>query len=149
MILTIHNKTELIFKDEIFTSKFARFLDLMSDHLKQFNLNKEDQIELFLVDDPEIQNINRDFRHQDKPTDVISCAYLEADTFLAPGPKVIGDLFISIDTAKKQATERSHSTEKELEILFVHGLLHLFGFDHQNDAEEAAMEEKAKLLLGY
>jgi probable rRNA maturation factor len=150
MILHVYNNTDKQIDQDIFQLKFKIFLEKMSDHLQSFKLHAEDIVEFFLTNDDEVQKINRDFRGQDKPTDVISCAYLEvSDTILPPGPKVIGDMFISIDTAKKQALERDHNLEKELEILFVHGLLHLFGFDHQNDEEEAEMEKYAQRILGY
>lgn len=59
---------------------------------------------------------------------------------------MLGDVVISIDTALSQAEERGHSIEQEIDILMVHGILHLAGYDHENDEEEAekmeAMEEK-------
>ncbi|MEK7548061.1 MAG: rRNA maturation RNase YbeY, partial [Patescibacteria group bacterium] len=63
------------------------------------------------------------------------------------GDVISGDIFISVDTAKKQAKENGHSLETELAVLFVHGLLHLFGFDHKTGREEAEMERWARKVL--
>lgn len=101
-----------------------------------------------LVDDEEIRALNREYRGKDSATDVLSFAYLEGETGVqGGGERQIGDIFISVDTAKRQAKEKGHSLEKELDVLFVHGLLHLFGYDHNNDQEEEKMEEMAARIL--
>jgi len=102
-------------------------------------------ITLVLVDDKAIKKINSKWRKKNKTTDVISFAYLEGKKMPLLG--VIGDIFISMDTANRQAKEHKHSLEKELQILFTHGLLHVFGFDHQNDSQEKEMEKWAKKIL--
>ena len=107
------------------------------------------EISLTLVDDRKIQALNCDYRGKNTPTDVLSFAYIEDEkTNITHGSAIqVGDIFISTDTAKRQAKDHKHSLEKELSILFVHGLLHLFGFDHNNDKEEAEMEKRAKKIL--
>ena len=102
-------------------------------------------ITLVLVDDKAIKKINSKWRKKNKTTDVISFAYLEGKKMPLLG--VIGDIFISMDTANRQAKEHKHSLEKELQILFTHGLLHVFGFDHQNYSQEKEMEKWAKKIL--
>lgn len=106
-------------------------------------------VELILVDDKKIQKLNKKYRGKNKATDVISFAYLDIVDFKKEmGDLIIGDIFISVDTAKRQAKENGHSLKRELEILFVHGLLHCFGFDHKNVKQEKEMEGCAEKILG-
>lgn len=95
------------------------------------------QVGLIIVNDKKIHELNKKYRKKNRPTDVLSFPYGSG----------IGDIYISVDTAKKQAKERGHGLNKELDILFVHGLLHLFGFGHKNDKEEKTMESFAKKIL--
>ena len=96
-------------------------------------------IELILTDDNEIQELNRLHRQKDKPTDVLSFPLENI-----PGMP-IGSIVISIDTAKKGAEEFGHSIEDEIKLLFIHGLLHLLGYDHETDNGE--MREKEKEVI--
>ena len=106
-------------------------------------------IDLVIIDDAIMKEMNKEYREKNAPTDVISFAYLEVTAFEEGDDEIIiGDIFISVDTAKKQAKKRKHSLKKEMEILFVHGLLHVFGFDHKTDKQEAEMEKWAKKILG-
>lgn len=106
------------------------------------------QISLALIDVPVIWAMNKEYRKKDAPTDVISFAYLEvADVKKQKGDFVVGDMFICPQVAQIQADEHKHSFEKELEILFTHGFLHLFGFDHKTDEEEKEMERWARKIL--
>lgn len=116
---------------------------------------KKGEIGLTLVSDKKIHKLNKQYRKKDKPTDVLSFAYTENNSSVdwiwggewpARGG-CLGDIFISVDTAKRQAKEHKHSLQKELRILFTHGVLHLFGFDHGNDKEEAEMGKWAGKIL--
>ena len=132
---------------EIFQSIFEKFQKKLDWRINEL-LKKNGRIQLILVDDKTIHLINRDFRGHDKPTDVISCAYLEEQDMPTPEDIIdAGDIYISVDTASRQAVDKGHTLEKELKILFAHGLLHLFGFDHQNDEEEEEMESWAKKII--
>ncbi len=95
------------------------------------------RVEVTLINDDEIRAINEKYRQIDKPTDVISLSYFEDIVF--PDDNLIGEIFISVDTARKQAEERGQNLEDEIEFLFVHGLLHIFGYDHETEAEESMM----------
>jgi probable rRNA maturation factor len=101
---------------------------------------------LRLVDDAAIHALNRDYRRKDKPTDVLAFAQREQ---LPPGAAaalhagVLGDIVISIDTARRQARRGLY---RELLHLASHGLCHLLGYDHRDDAEERAMNARAKAL---
>jgi len=98
--------------------------------------------------DKSMQALNQEYRKKDEPTDVIAFAYLEVTDYKKEkGDIIVGDIFISIDTAKRQAKERGAALGKELEVLFVHGLLHLFGFDHKTKKQETKMEKWAKKIL--
>lgn len=93
-------------------------------------------LELIIVDDGTIQELNREHRKLDKPTDVLSFPIKESKT------NFIGSVIISADTAKRVADELGHSMEDELKILFIHGLLHVIGFDHETDNGQMKTEEE-------
>ena len=105
------------------------------------------ELSLLLCDDAFIHTLNRDYRGNDKPTDVLAFAMREGEG-ACPDDPVLGDVVISLETAARQAGARGHSTAHEIQVLLVHGVLHLFGHDHQDDEQEAAMEAEAGRLLG-
>jgi probable rRNA maturation factor len=97
---------------------------------------------VLFADDDHLQHLNRQFRGLDKPTDVLS---FEAGG-LASGTAYIGDVAISVPRALEQGERHGHGVGREVGYLLVHGVLHLLGFDHEVDADQAAMrlaEEKA------
>lgn len=105
-------------------------------------------IDLIIIDDKEMRVMNKEYRQKDSPTDVLSFAYLEVTEYeKQKGDVIVGDIFISVDTAKKQAKEKGHDLKIEMAILFVHGLLHVFGFDHGTKKEEKEMEGWASKIL--
>lgn len=98
---------------------------------------------LRLTDDPTIHALNRDFRRKNRPTDVLAFALREgkgADLH----PHLLGDVVVSLDTARRQARR---GLEREVMFLAAHGLCHLLGHDHGNDAEEAEMNARMTALL--
>jgi probable rRNA maturation factor len=97
-------------------------------------------VALRLCDDPAIHELNRAWRGKNKPTDVLAFAQREA---ASADPNLLGDLVISLDTAKRQA---KRGLSAELLHLASHGLCHLLGYDHRDDAEEAAMNARAAQL---
>jgi probable rRNA maturation factor len=103
------------------------------------------EVEVLLADDRTLRRLNREFRGKDKATDVLS--------FPAPpelAGQLAGDLAISLDTARKQAEEQEHSLRDEVRVLLLHGLLHLYGMDHEVDGGEMAAREaelRARLRL--
>jgi probable rRNA maturation factor len=131
---------------------FKKYLDklykVMKKDIDKKLFKRDGQIDLVLVGDKKIHVMNKEYRKKDKPTDVISFAYLEVTHYeLEPGDIIVGDIFISVDTAKRQAKEHGHDLKREMAILFVHGLLHCMGYDHKTDKEEAEMEGWAKKVL--
>jgi probable rRNA maturation factor len=106
------------------------------------------ELSLLLCDDAFIHTLNRDYRGKDAPTDVLAFAQREGEG-ADPDDEILGDVVISIPTATRQAEARGHSTAREIQVLLVHGFLHLLGYDHGDDEEEAEMEAAAtKLLAG-
>ncbi len=100
------------------------------------------QVGLTLTDDAEIHELNRDFRKKNKPTDVLAFAMREGEGGgLHPGE--LGDVVISVETARRQARRGLY---REIEFLWSHGLCHLLGYDHNDDAEEAEMNARMKAL---
>jgi probable rRNA maturation factor len=94
------------------------------------------EVEVLLADDRTLRRLNREFRGKDKATDVLS--------FPAPPElegQLAGDLAISLDTALKQAREQGHTLRDEVRVLLLHGLLHLYGMDHEVDEGEMAARE--------
>jgi probable rRNA maturation factor len=83
--------------------------------------------------------LNRDFRHKDKATDVLSFPAADA----GGRARLIGDLAVSVETAAREAEARGHSLTLELETLLLHGVLHLAGYDHEVDSGEMARKEEA------
>lgn len=101
---------------------------------------KDLEVSLRLCDDAEIRELNRDYRGKNKPTDVLAFAQREA----ASGDDgLLGDIVISVDTAKRQARRGLHA---ELLHLASHGLCHLLGYDHRDDEEEREMNARAASL---
>ncbi|MBR0081171.1 MAG: rRNA maturation RNase YbeY [Clostridia bacterium] len=99
------------------------------------------------VDTPEhIQTLNRDFRHVDRVTDVLTFPAWEGEDPLG-GDGYLGDIMICYERAKEQATEYGHSLARELAFLTVHGVLHLLGYDHMTGPEERVMREKQTAIL--
>jgi probable rRNA maturation factor len=113
------------------------------------------ELSIALVSDPVIHELNRDFRHKNKPTDVLAFAMRETVSGAPPTPgsknkrterEVLGDVIISLDTAARQASRRRRPLLDEVTMLLAHGLLHLLGYDHQNDAEERVMKAETRRL---
>jgi probable rRNA maturation factor len=102
-----------------------------------------------LTDDREIQSLNQNYRFKDQPTDVLAFAALEVDypqfDELNAEPLYLGDIVISVETADRQA--QLHSLETELAWLAAHGLLHLLGWDHPDDASLLRMLDQQQILL--
>jgi len=102
---------------------------------------------VIIVDNDKIHEINREYRNIDRPTDVISFALEDDDSFNRSDIRVLGDIYISIDKVRSQALEYGHSFERELYFLATHGFLHLLGYDHMNKEDEEEMFKKQEEVL--
>ncbi|MEH7443108.1 rRNA maturation RNase YbeY [Bacillus sp. JJ1122] len=113
------------------------------------------ELSVTFVSNERIQEINREYRDKDQPTDVISFALEEMgegeiEVVGADIPRVLGDIIISVPRAREQAEEYNHSFMRELGFLAVHGFLHLLGYDHMNEQDEKKMFDRQKEILdGY
>jgi probable rRNA maturation factor len=135
--------------------------DLWSHRLQQWLMLLADdlppaiayEVSLQFTDDQEVRELNAAYRQQDRPTDVLSFAAIDADLPRSPDlPFCLGDIIISVETAERQAAERNHTLTEELIWLAAHGLLHLLGWDHPDEASLRTMlEEQDRLLqaIGY
>jgi len=107
----------------------------------------EGDLSILIVDDPQIEILNRQYLHREGPTNVIAFPMREGE-FAHINPQLLGDVVISADTAWREGHESQTSLEDRFTQLLVHGILHLLGYDHENSEEEAQdMEEKSKQLL--
>jgi probable rRNA maturation factor len=120
------------------TTELARMVRAAALHDERVDY----EVSLRLTDDATIRTLNRDYRGKDKSTDVLAFAQREGPAGDLH-PDVLGDLVISVDTARRQATRGLHA---ELLHLAAHGLCHLLGYDHRDDAEERTMNARAAAL---
>ena len=122
----------------------ARYMSIMEAALVLTNKPRNYEVDVSLVDEETIQQINRDYRHIDKVTDVISFAFEDDDSEIGiihddEHDKLLGEIFICVPRALEQAKEIGNSSERELRFLFAHGMLHLLGYDHMSKEEEEIM----------
>lgn len=121
---------------QVSITRLQQFVKLLSRRLRLGNQT----FTVVLVSDRAIRRLNRDFRNQDKPTDVLSFPSSLDDLPHLDKPG-FGDMIISVETARRQAFARHHSLERELCVLVIHGLLHLLGYDHEIDRGEMHRKE--------
>lgn len=121
---------------------------------KCFEVEKIDKKKLYvniILTNPEvIRQYNKKYRNIDNETDVLSFPMFEKEeltSFNTIVQEVLGDIIISIDRVKKQATEYGHSFERELAYMLVHGFYHLMGYDHMEDEDRKIMRKKEEYVL--
>ena len=100
------------------------------DALKQ----EQAEVTVALVGDAEMRPLNRKYRKQNKTTDVLSFI---ADEALPGGGRLLGDIVISVEQARRQAAQRGKTLKSEMTLLLIHGLLHLLGYDHERSGRQA------------
>lgn len=109
-------------------------------------------LEVLIVDEQTIKEINRDYRNKDAVTDVISFALddeVEGEIVARGQPnRLLGTIIICGPVAERQAQEYNHSLKREMKFLFVHGLLHLLGYDHMNKEDEIEMFALQDKIIG-
>ena len=107
----------------------------------------EGELSILVVDDSEIKTLNKNYLNRLGPTNVIAFPMKEGD-FSDINPQLLGDVVISTETAGREALQSGISTEERFAQLLVHGILHLFGFDHEKSEQDARkMEKKSNELL--
>lgn len=107
---------------------------------------KDAELSILVCDDAIIHRLNRDYRRKDKPTDVLAFALREGEESEHAGA-MLGDVVISVPTARRQAKERRVSLEEECTMLLAHGLLHLLGYDHRTAREDRVMRALTDRLV--
>ena len=103
------------------------------------------EISFLLTNDKRIHELNKIYRHIDRPTDVLAFAMQEGELAELAGA-VLGDVIVSVETARKQAAERGVSVLSEVTMLLAHGLLHLLGWDHETPAKDRRMRAETDRL---
>mgnify|MGYP003965533001 CR=1 FL=1 len=147
--LEITNETKSRISKKTFDELTSKFYKILKKVVDKKLPKKGGLVDLVIINDEAMQAMNLEYREKDSPTDVLTFAYLEVTEHeKEAGDVIAADIFVSVDTAKRQAKEKGHKLQEEMKVLFVHGLLHAFGFDHRNDKEEAEMEKWAKKILG-
>jgi len=123
------------------------------ERLATFVLIAEDapenaELSIALVDIEEMAELNGQFRGKEGPTDVLSFECDDPCAIVSPDePVLIGDVIIAPEVAEAQAAEYGHTVEEELNLLLVHGVLHLLGYDHIDDADAEVMQARERDVL--
>jgi probable rRNA maturation factor len=109
---------------------------------------KKEEISITLTNDEQIHFLNRTYRAKDKPTDVLAFAMREGE-FAALAGAMLGDVVVSVETARRQAERAKHDILAEVTMLLAHGLLHLLGWDHETAAKDRAMRAETNRLCAF
>ena len=119
--------------------------------LRMENFSEPAEISVTFVDNKQIQELNKQYRNKDMPTDVLSFPMGENGVYdenHATGAKILGDIVISVPKAVEQTKRYGHSFEREMGYLTAHSMLHLLGYDHENGGiERVHMREKEELVM--
>ena len=155
MSLSLEWNSEL---DEEIPEQWIELLTRILDKAGESEGVSEGEVALTFVDNETIRDLNKSYRGLDKPTDVLSFAMndeveddldivFDEDMEGLPEGDLLGDIIISIERAKEQCEEYGHSLEREIGFLFVHGFLHLLGYDHEDEEAEKLMFAKQEHIL--
>jgi probable rRNA maturation factor len=143
VLMELLNGEDLV--DEHFITEMVSILGQM---LVEHDL-ESGEVTVVIADDKLLHRLNRKYRDQDRVTDVLSFSYLEpGEDIPADGSDyAVGDIYISLQRASAQAVQAGHGIRQELALLAIHGMLHLLGFDHCEEAETNRMREKEAFFL--
>ncbi len=149
--------------DDIFDFNVSSEIEkTVAAYVDYLNCEYEVQVNVLLTDNETIHEMNRENRNIDRPTDVLSfpmieweepakCDFTEEEEIYLCDPDsgelLLGDIVISVDKVVEQAEEYGHSRKRELLFLIAHSMLHLFGFDHEDEDEREEMERMQKEIL--
>lgn len=149
MEITIKVEPETLEIDDMLRAEIERAVVLMGELYDAADC----EVSINLTDDEHIHELNKKYRGIDRPTDVLSFALRESDEpeiiFDADESQadVLGDIVVSLERARSQAVEYGHSFRRELIFLIVHGMLHLLGYDHVEEADRLEMEAEQKFVM--
>jgi len=148
MVICMKNDIEFInlMNEDNLKSYKSVYKRLLKRIKKELGVKEKLGLSVTFCDNNHIQDLNRNYRSKDVPTDVLSFAIEDGEdkTFVEELEKIssvreIGDIVISYERATMQANEYGHSLKRELCFLFTHGVLHLLGYDHMNKNDEEIM----------
>jgi len=142
MTLLIRNFT----KNRISVKRLEKVTEAV---IAEEKIKGEVEVSLVFTGEKRIRNLNKTYRGVDRVTDVLSFEGENDDDFVSPGGGVsyLGEIFICYPRAQRQAREKKHLIEKEIDILLVHGLFHLLGYDHIKDKDYAVMHKKEEGVI--
>lgn len=152
MSVLIDNRQELIAVDD----KLEAYVERVVNGVLEFEeCEDEYEVSISFVDNEEIRSLNKEYRDIDAATDVLSFPMMEfedgegeeEDAEYIEEELALGDIVISMERAKEQAEDYGHSFQRELAFLLVHGMLHLLGYDHEDEADEKLMLKKQDEIL--
>ena len=145
MKILIDKNPETLEVENIFESELNRAAEVVGEVYGAKNA----EVSIILTDDKTIHELNKKYRGIDRATDVLSFAFRESDEpeILNAEFETLGEIIISVERAKVQAEEFGHSFLREIIFLEVHGLLHLLGYDHIEDADRIEMEAEQKFIM--
>lgn len=138
------------------TSELEKLINtVVNAALNYEKVQKDLEVSVSLTNNEGIQILNREHRDKDMPTDVLSFPMLEFENGLMldgvgdyfDDVLILGDIIISVERAMAQAEEYGHSLNRELGFLLCHSVLHLLGYDHEDEGERAVMREKEEAIL--
>lgn len=130
-----------IFNETKENIKELEVLKKLMDYACEYQKIDNVTFNIIIVDNDQIHKINKEYRGIDRPTDVISFALEDEKDMIInkEAGRILGDIYISLDKVKEQATLYGHSFLRELSFLAVHGFLHLQGYDHMTEEDEKVM----------
>lgn len=141
--IDVHNETWY----EIKSSLLKQFQDVL---VAEGFVDEEASISLACVDNSTMQALNKEYSGIDAPTDVLSFPEQDLDDFMAQNLQsgaLLGEIVIAVDIMKEQAPKYDNSVDEEFCRLFTHGVLHLIGYDHQDDEQKKEMQSKEDYIL--
>ncbi len=147
MLKYFHKNMELNFEndfDKDYDCLETRYENILKAAFSYLKIETNYEVDVNLVGDEQIHQINKEYRNVDRVTDVISFAFNDDKSELGQIvdkniPHMLGEIFICIPQALRQASQIGNSKERELSFLFVHGLLHLLGYDHMKEEDAKVM----------
>jgi probable rRNA maturation factor len=154
MSVLIDNRQNSITVDEALETLVTQVVEKV---LTYEECEEEYEVSISFVNNEEIRSLNMEYRGIDKETDVLSFPMVEfmdeelekedEDAEYIEEEIALGDIVISMEKALEQSEEYRHSFNRELAFLLVHGMLHLLGYDHEEEASEGDMFEKQEMIL--
>ena len=135
------------YNDRISEVEVEKYIKEVLESEMYYEGTKPVYLSVALVNNEDIQNINRDYRGKDQSTDVISFAYHETGDFDIGPYDTLGDIVISLERVEEQAKDYNHSFEREFYYVLTHGILHLLGYDHIEEEDKKEMRAKEEEIL--